>query len=200
MTTYTEQEMRQFFENIISQFVSLSAQAKELEELKGRVTETETAMARFQNENYELRQTVATTRRETEDYMARVERLEQDNGRLKHEVEDAQVIANSYSSELAQERQQLSDVKRSAEEWERTVVERDQRIQQLEGELQRVKEDFVTVRSERDAARSEVETLSYNLEQRNQHLTKAADDAEYWKRQYEIVKGRLDTITNALSA
>jgi chromosome segregation ATPase len=197
---YTEQDMRQYFEGLISQFVSLSAQAKELEELKGRVSETETAMARLNNDNYELRQTIATTRRECEDYMHRVERLDQDNNRLKSEVEDAQALANSYSADASNASNGWEEAKREIERLVSILRERDATIERLEGEQQRLKEDIVGVRSERDVARTEAEGYRVEKDRVSQELTVAQADASYWHNAFDQVKAKLDHVTEALRA
>ncbi|SRR6266567_4773066 len=154
-----ETEMRQFFDKVATQFVSLSTQSRELQELKAQFGDLSTRLDRALNENQDLKRDITDTwnslrRIEEERDAARNElnvlRVELD--RVKHELE-------YVMSERDRHAQNASERHEAVQLLTREVEDSHNRINSLSRDVDNYIERATYVEKERDDLKSKVDTM-----------------------------------------
>jgi chromosome segregation ATPase len=122
MNPISESEMREYFERIVSNFVSLSDQARELEALKNTVTT--------------LRQ--------------QVEAIVEDNNRLKVTISDLQSDLTHEAQSHETTQRQRDSAESEVRALRESIVSRDQKVSELEVKLRDVSDKYAKVCLESD--------------------------------------------------
>lgn len=175
---YTEQEMKDFFQNIIDQVSTLSTQASRVDGLEQRVRELTQRLDELSTTNYNLQHEVAEV-----------------NRRLVSTEDQLNSTRRDYENEMAVTRN-LRDV----------ITGRDSKVQEVETNLETERQAHRVTLSERDDARhhaveldEQVTSFRTNYHQANERANEWERKAHEFERQAADYKQQLDKIQSLLN-
>ena len=175
---YSEQEMKEFFQNIVDQVATLSTQAGKVEGLEQRLaTMTD-----------------------------RLNQLEQANYQLQVQLREATDTVQEVKTELEHNKQSLDNEKAVTAALRQTIVERDAGVQALESSFRQEQDAHKITTSERDDARQKITELEGEVQRNNQYINDLTQDRDGWRskaneteREVNQLKSQLEKINSVLN-
>jgi chromosome segregation ATPase len=175
---YSEQEMKEFFQNIVDQVATLSTQANKVEGLEMRI---------------------ATM-------VDRLNQLEEDNRGLQRGLQEANAKVNEVQGMLSSTQVSLDNERAVSQSLRETIVQRDAGVQQLESSFRQEQDAHKITTSERDDARTKVNELQEEVERVHSNYNNLSTERDEWRtkayeaeRENSQLKQQLDKINSVLN-
>jgi chromosome segregation ATPase len=149
----TEQNMREYFERIISHVVGLSEQARKVEDLTQRVNDMASRITGLENENYNLKS----------DLQSQIERANQ-------------VQAQNDATQL-----ELQNAREHGHALAETIVMRDSRVSELEQARQHAVDEASDLRHELSVAGNRIGDLEALVSDLRSQLDAVTEDRNNWQ-------------------
>lgn len=148
----TEDNMREYFQAVVTKFVSLSEQAARVETLTGQVN----------------------------DLSARITNLETENVNLRREVEETWQYAHKVEAESQGLSSALAAAEQHVQALRDTIVQRDTAVSTLTQSLETEKSAHQITTGDRDDARQHVSELQLEVESLKSRLESMTKDRDHW--------------------
>lgn len=177
---YSEQDMKDFFQNVVDQVATLSTQASKVQGLEQRIIELSD----------------------------RLNRLEQDNRDLQRGLQEANAKADETQNMLNATQNSLDNERAVTAALRQTIIERDAGVQSLEQSFRNEQDAHKITISERDDARHKVNELEEEVQRHISHVNELVADRDTWRsKAYEAEKenselkrqlGQIQSVLNPL--
>jgi chromosome segregation ATPase len=178
MSYVSENDMKEFFQNVIDSVAQLSTQASRVEGLVEQV-------ARLSE---------------------RLNALEQENHSLRSQIADANNTVERMSSEMAHTHGQLDNERAVTQALRQTIIERDAGVQSLEQSFRNEQDTHKITTSERDDARQKANELENEVQRLKQSYNDLSTDRDTWRslatdheREVNQLKRQLEQINSVLN-
>jgi chromosome segregation ATPase len=178
MSIVSENDMKEFFQNVIDSVAQLSTQASRVD---GLVEQVQRLNERLNN-------------------------LENENRNLRDQVTDANNTVARMESEINSTKGQLEGERNAVSALRETIFQRDSKLNEVEVYLTQERDAHKITLSERDDARQKIFELESEVERHIRHINDLTSDRDTWRslatdheRELNQVKAQLGQIQSVLN-